>query len=247
MRTRKAFTLVELLVVIAIIALLVALLMPALSRARFITRLAVCGSAQRQFVQAAASYSKTFGGQLPRVDTGTDGRTGGNNLWDVHMNIYDYLHDRLGVPHEAFFCPFTDEDHLGDDFLKIGWKRYGFALLTFSYWVPRKLSRGLSPPALSDPGGHIILDTKEFRGPTGMSDSLVNINPVLTDAIITSQGIGPDADLAGDRTVHANTFRLHLYQGVLDTTNNAYANGSVRRVPAPRVRARFCGNWWNWR
>ena len=247
MRGRRAFTLVELLVVVAIIALLATILAPALRRIGFVTRVATCGSAQRQFVVAASSYSAEFSGYLPRVDTGADGRTGGNNLWDVHMNIYDYLHGRGGVPHEAFFCPFTEEDHMGADFMTVGWKRYGFALLTLSYWVPRRLSGGLSPPALADPGGHVILDTKEFRGPTGMRDSLAGVNPVLTDAIITSPAVGPDADLSGDPAVHGNTFRLHLYQGVLDTTNNAYADGSVRQVAGEAVRARFLGNWWNWR
>jgi len=239
--------LVELLVVIAIIAVLASIVMPSLSRAKFLARVVTCGSGQRQFVVAGECYAGEERGFLPRVDTGESGRSGGNNIWDVHMDIYDRLHDGYGVPHEAFFCTFTDADHLGDDFLTVGWKRYGFALLTFSYWVPRRLNCGLGPPDLASPGTFVILDTKQFRGPTGLRDPLGSDNPVLTDAVITPPAVGPDADLTGDPSAHGSTFRLHLYRGVLGTTNNAFMDGSVRQVPAPDVRARFFGNWWNWR
>ena len=244
---RKAFTLIELLVVIAIIALLVAIMTPALARARFIVRSATCAHGQRQFVMAAALYANDENGFLPRYDMGHAGRSSGNNLWDLHMGFYDRLHDGYGVPHKAFFCPFTDADHLGADFLTVGWKRYGFALLTYSYWVPRIISRGLGPPELDEPGGFVILDTEEFRGPTRLDDALARDNPILTDAIITSPGVGPDVDLTGDPTTHGYTFRLHLYKGVLDSINCAYPDGSVKTVPGSDVRARFFGNWWNWR
>jgi prepilin-type N-terminal cleavage/methylation domain-containing protein len=57
MRTKNAFTLVELLVVISIIALLLAVLMPALSKAREQGRMVLCRSNSKQLLLGAALWS----------------------------------------------------------------------------------------------------------------------------------------------------------------------------------------------
>src|SRR2546423_12269768 len=62
---RRAFTLVELLVVIGIIALLVAILLPALSRAKQQANAVACASDMRQVYMAMFQYAADNKDHLP--------------------------------------------------------------------------------------------------------------------------------------------------------------------------------------
>ena len=67
------FTLIELLVVIAIIALLMALLLPALQRVRKQARMMMCQSHLRQWGMALAAYTEDNQGRFPATMAGADG------------------------------------------------------------------------------------------------------------------------------------------------------------------------------
>jgi len=62
----KGFTLIELLVVIAIIALLMSILMPALSMVKAQAKSSICLSNMRQIGLAANFYAEDFGQRIPR-------------------------------------------------------------------------------------------------------------------------------------------------------------------------------------
>ena len=73
MSTRKknhGFTLIELLVVVAIIALLVSILMPALSKARQQAKAVVCMSNEKQMGLAMIYYSEENDFYVPRASGG---------------------------------------------------------------------------------------------------------------------------------------------------------------------------------
>ncbi|QNN21166.1 prepilin-type N-terminal cleavage/methylation domain-containing protein [Planctomycetales bacterium ZRK34] len=62
---RKGFTLIELLVVVAIIALLIAILLPSLTKAKELARITQCSSNLRQHAYGTVFYSQNFKNWLP--------------------------------------------------------------------------------------------------------------------------------------------------------------------------------------
>jgi prepilin-type N-terminal cleavage/methylation domain-containing protein len=67
MKNKKAFTLIELLVVVAIIALLIAILLPALGRARESARRAMCSSNLKQVGTGLNVYAQDYNGSFCRL------------------------------------------------------------------------------------------------------------------------------------------------------------------------------------
>lgn len=92
---RRAFTLIELLVVISIIALLIAILLPALGSARKAARDMVCSSNQRQITTAFANHAVDHDGYYSYTGSGSD------DWFAIHHNK-GYISS-----HEVVECPRT--------------------------------------------------------------------------------------------------------------------------------------------
>jgi len=82
---KKGFTLIELLVVIAIIALLLAIIVPALGKAKEAAKLVVCSSNQRQLLLGVNTYAASNDGRYPPsiVDRGN-----GTFSWPNYINYH---------------------------------------------------------------------------------------------------------------------------------------------------------------
>jgi prepilin-type N-terminal cleavage/methylation domain-containing protein len=107
---RRAFTLVELLVVIGIIAVLVALLMPALAKARQQAKLTVCASNLHQVIIATIQFQNENKGKFPPPSFETFNITpGGIDVpSDLLLSVIDNILPYMGspqIPDNGIFPP----------------------------------------------------------------------------------------------------------------------------------------------
>lgn len=119
---KKGFTLIELLVVIAIIAMLLAILMPALSKVKKIAQRVICGTNLKGLGTAnvvyANDYSDSYAVQGRRGSHTLSGRTAGWNLktkdWNtastitVGASLYLLVRE-ADVSTKSFICPSSDQ------------------------------------------------------------------------------------------------------------------------------------------
>ena len=118
---RSAFSLIELLVVIALLALLLSILLPALSQTRHQARRTACAANLRQVGVAVHLYAQDFDDTIP---FGPSGRpVTGSNFYTVTGNVTSLLSLEDGAPvglglllknyvsHQqmVFFCPGADQ------------------------------------------------------------------------------------------------------------------------------------------
>jgi prepilin-type N-terminal cleavage/methylation domain-containing protein len=127
MRARKTgFTLIELLVVIAIIAVLMAMLMPVLARARESARRVVCSNQVRQVGVAIVAYAADYSSRMPIYNSSTKAQQPYilNHSYALYRSDADYtgpngkllpmklalLYERRYIAQpKVFYCPSNKE------------------------------------------------------------------------------------------------------------------------------------------
>lgn len=98
-RKKSGFTLIELLVVIAIIALLLSIIMPALSRVKVIAQKTICRSNMRQQSLGVMLYANENDTWVPTVNSGSW-------LWDLSFWSTNQISSFAGFDdNKIYYCP----------------------------------------------------------------------------------------------------------------------------------------------
>ena len=251
----RAFTLIELLVVVSIIAIIAAMLLPALGQARRTVREQVCGNSFRTWGQGVNLYAADYDQWLPKIDmTCLPGAMLDNLAPEFVRTMPSY------VPLEMWYCPYGTLKTPGPDIKTIdipSWLvKYCWDLAgpcggrsnwvvgvsnppMHNVWIPRAGGWGAGTVTFPDPDPANCLlplpwETEPWPGRP--DEKVAEYKPILSDLAYLSYSLYPGimATVTADMITGG-----HKGARSGQSVNTVFADGHVETRRVPDIRQRW--------